>query len=116
MSFDSMLNHMCTIQAPDRTPDGYGGFIEKWLDVYTGVPCSVDEISAIEHTVHQRIGVDTDHYLYMRPQPQVEETWRFVMEDGREFERGVNVEGDCVGIRDVGGRGRIWIVEVRRTT
>lgn len=108
MSFLSMLNRTCEIRAPKYDPDGMGGQIETLAVVATGVPCSIDAIGAQEGIYYQRLGVNVTHLIYMQPQkPEIDELHQLILDDGHEY--------NVLGIKDVGGRQRIWIVEVERT-
>ena len=115
MSFLTMCNRTCRIQAPRRVPDGMGGWDTTYATVLTDVPCSLNPINAVQAVEYQRLGVTVTHVVWMPPQnAEFDETYRIFMEDGELYPSSPASVAPVMGIKDVGGRGRIWELNVVR--
>lgn len=113
MAFIDMLNRRCSFEKPRRVEDGMGGWDEVWTVVKTGVRCSLNPISANQDIYYQRLGLLVTHVVWMQPQSaEIDETYRIVMEDGSLFKPSFDETGVILGIKDIGGRFRIWELAV----
>jgi head-tail adaptor len=61
MSFDSLLSQSCNIQRYNLRQNDVGGAKRVWSNVFTGVPCRVEQLSSIEQTIMSREGVQGTH-------------------------------------------------------
>lgn len=111
MSFRGMLNQRCTIQQPHATPDGRGGQDVAALVIEVNVPCSLNPIDSLEGVRYQRMGQQVSHILWMVPMPllNLDARFQFVLEDGVTY-------GVVGGPLDIGGRYRIWELQLQRMT
>lgn len=66
MSFDSLLNKVCTIEINTPTQDEAGQMIESWSTIASGLPCRLDPTEGgVEETPRAVYEVAT-HILFMR--------------------------------------------------
>lgn len=115
MSFLTMLNRTCHFQVPRRVPDVLGGYTETYATVRTNVPCSLNPIKAEQAIYYARLGVAVTHIVWMQPQGMdIDETYRIILDDGDVFVPSPDAEGNVVGLKDIGGRMRIWELNVTR--
>lgn len=115
MAFFDMLNRRCSFEAQRRTEDGMGGWDTSWTVEKTGIRCSLNPISADQAIYYQRLDVMVSHVIWMQPQnAEIDETYRIVMEDGSLFKPSFDETGTILGIKDIGGRFRIWELAVTR--
>ncbi len=68
MSFNSLLDRICTIQENSVTQDAAMEKIKSWSNVLTGVACRLDPIGGGLVNVPSVVYESATHELFMRPQ------------------------------------------------
>jgi len=115
MSFLTMCNRTCRIQAPNRVQDSMGGWVTTYATVILDVPCSLNPISAEQAVYYQSLRVKVTHVIWMPPQnAEIDETYRLLMENGELYAPSPASEAPMTGLKDVAGRRRIWEINVVR--
>lgn len=84
MSFASLLDTTCTIQANIETSDGQGGYTITWADQFINVPCRFESLDKkLEIIAYDNSAVFPDYWVYME-YLNITESMRITWE-GRTF-------------------------------
>lgn len=76
------LRDVVELQARVNTPDGQGGFTEKWL-TQARVRANVQPLSGREYLMAQQLGTALSHNVTIRYHEGLLPSWRVKVSDGR---------------------------------
>jgi len=65
MSFNGLLNSICSIQIKTKTQDTAGQMVETWATVYSNIKCRLDTASGGVKSIPQIIYEKATHILFM---------------------------------------------------
>jgi SPP1 family predicted phage head-tail adaptor len=60
------LRHQVTIQSYTKSRDSYGGEVETWTDLHTGVWASVEPLIGREYLAAKQVQAEVSHKVRMR--------------------------------------------------
>lgn len=96
MSFNSLLNKICTIQKVTETQDASNQLVKTWSNKYTGIKCRLDQNDGREQMGDNKILTQATHVLFLEFTVNVLVTDRVIVE-GRTY--------NVLQVGDAGGHG-----------